>query len=83
LITSDSVGTPNAHIKLSDGLTGGLYKFQDYYSVFSGPSRHILLQPADVSGKDIKTVEENVKKLYKKPNELEVIKQNLVESFPF
>jgi hypothetical protein len=82
LIAADSVGTPNAHIKLSDGLTGGLYKFQDYYSVFSRPSRHVLLSPTDISGKDITAIEENVKKRYKKPDELKAIKQNLIESFP-
>jgi pyruvyltransferase len=83
LIVADSVGTPNAHLKLGDGLTGGLYKFQDYYSVFSGPSRHVLLRPANISGKDALITEERVKKLYKKPRDIDVIKQDLIKSFPF
>lgn len=83
LIVSDSVGTPNAHLKLSDDLTGGLYKFQDYYSVFTGPSRHVLLQPSDVSGKDAETIAQEVKRLYKKPMDLEKLKQGLIESFPY
>jgi hypothetical protein len=83
LIAADSMGTPNAHIKLSDGLTGGFYKFQDYYSVFAEPSRHILLRPADVTGKSAVIIEEKVKELYKKPLDIEVIKQDLIKSFPF
>lgn len=83
LIAADSVCTPNAHIKLSDGLVGGLYKFQDYYSVFAGPSRHILLRPADVTGKSAVTIVEKVKNRYKKPHDIETIKQDLIRSFPF
>lgn len=32
LIFADSYGVPNVHAKLSDRLTGGTYKFEDYYS---------------------------------------------------
>lgn len=32
LIFADSFGIPNVHIKFTDNLTGGDYKFQDYYS---------------------------------------------------
>ncbi|HEX5798196.1 MAG TPA: polysaccharide pyruvyl transferase family protein [Candidatus Saccharimonadales bacterium] len=83
LIAADSVGTPNAHLKLSDGLTGGLYKFKDYYSVFSGPSRYILLQPDDVLDKQAEAVAQNVERLYKKPNNLDSLKQDLIKSFPY
>jgi pyruvyltransferase len=31
LIASDSYGIPNCHLKLSDGLIGGDFKFRDYY----------------------------------------------------
>jgi len=34
LICADSMGIPNKHIILSDKVTGGEYKFRDYYSVF-------------------------------------------------
>jgi len=34
LIVSDSLGIPNKWIKISDNLTGGNYKFKDYYSVY-------------------------------------------------
>lgn len=32
LIFADSLSIPNAHIKISNNLTGGTYKFHDYYS---------------------------------------------------
>lgn len=83
LIVADSLGTPNAHIKLSDGLTGGIYKFQDYYSVFGGPSRHILLRPPEINKGNVNAISENVKKLYKKPTNLEALKQDLIKSFPY
>lgn len=82
LIVADSVGTPNAHLKLSDELTGGLYKFQDYYSTFSGHSRHILLKPINISGKNAIFIEGKVKKLYKRPTDLNKIKNDLIKSFP-
>jgi len=40
LIFSDALGVPNAHIRLSDRLTGGMYKFHDYYSAYSGEYRY-------------------------------------------
>ena len=35
LICADSLGVPNKHMVLSDKVTGGNYKFRDYYSVFT------------------------------------------------
>lgn len=83
LIVADGVGTPNAHLKLSDGLTGGLYKFKDYYSVFPGPSRHILLNSSHALGKSSEVIAQKVEQLYKKPHNLEALKQSLIKSFPF
>ena len=40
LIFSDALGVPNAHIPLGGKLTGGLYKFHDYYSAYPGESRY-------------------------------------------
>lgn len=34
LIAADALGIPNARIRISDRLTGGDYKFRDYYSAF-------------------------------------------------
>ena len=41
LIFADSYGVPNSHIYLSDRLTGGDYKFEDYYSATGRPYRFI------------------------------------------
>ncbi|MGP5610798.1 polysaccharide pyruvyl transferase family protein [Brachybacterium alimentarium] len=40
LIFSDALGVPNAHVRLGGNLTGGVYKFRDYYSAYPGPSRY-------------------------------------------
>ncbi|HYF96516.1 MAG TPA: polysaccharide pyruvyl transferase family protein [Patescibacteria group bacterium] len=82
LIVADSVGTPNAHLKLSDGLTGGLYKFNDYYSVFSDPSRYISLHPGDVLGKQPEIIVQNIEQLYRSPADIDSLKQDLIKSFP-
>jgi hypothetical protein len=34
LIAADSLGIPNAFARISNKLTGGIYKFEDYYSVY-------------------------------------------------
>jgi GT2 family glycosyltransferase len=34
LVAADALGIPNARIRVSDRLTGGDYKFRDYYSAF-------------------------------------------------
>lgn len=34
LIAADALGIPNARIRIADRITGGDYKFHDYYSVF-------------------------------------------------
>jgi pyruvyltransferase len=82
LIVADSVGTPNAHLKLSDKLTGGLYKFEDYYSVFNDSSGHLIIRSDDVAGKTASAIEDDVKQLYRAPSSLDSVKQGLVESFP-
>jgi hypothetical protein len=43
LIVSDSYGVPNCWLRLSDNLTGGDYKFRDYYSVFGVEPRSARL----------------------------------------
>src|SRR5699024_12553800 len=40
LFFSAALGVPFAHIRLSDRLTGGMYKFLDYYSAYSGEYRY-------------------------------------------
>jgi hypothetical protein len=55
LIAADALGIPNLRVRASDRLTGGDYKFHDYYSVFGVNPRPLSreefwnLSPADVA----------------------------------
>lgn len=78
LIFADSLGVPNAHIKLSNNLTGGLYKFYDYYSGINKP-----YHPADIHKifddaylKQLKKTHQPVPRLAKK-------QRTLIKAFPF
>lgn len=77
LIVSDSFSIPNYWIPFSDSLTGGDYKFQDYYSVFN--EKPNPLSPSDIYHLDVNTLMSS----YKPKDKLEHVQQNLVKSFPF
>lgn len=83
LIVSDSVGTPSIHLKLSDKLKGGSYKFEDYYSVYSRP-RYQKIALDDVNGKSTDDIVTTVRSLYIPVDEAELlaIKRRLIASFP-
>lgn len=77
LIFSDSFNIPNFHIKLSNRLTGGIYKFMDYYS---GTSRNYTCADLNSIFK-----EEYLNKLiesYEPIKDLNKLQKNLIESFP-
>lgn len=75
LIAADSLGVPNAWLKLSDAVRGGDFKFNDYYSVFglaATPltlSESLLRDPSAVAG------------AYLRPG-LADIQERLMRSFP-
>ena len=78
LIVADSLGIPNAHMKLSDNLTGGLYKFLDYYSVF-GFDWVPSFDPARIENTSaISAVVDE----YERPG-LETIIQGIKDAFPY
>ncbi len=52
LIAADSLGIPNIRAKVSDQITGGDYKFLDYYSVFN-------LSPRTLTREDLYALTEN------------------------
>ena len=52
LIAADSLGIPNAWMRLSDRLTGGDWKFRDYYSVFG-------VEPTALDLKDLRRLTED------------------------
>ncbi|MCK0507045.1 polysaccharide pyruvyl transferase family protein [Aromatoleum anaerobium] len=75
LIAADSLGVPNAWLKVSDALRGGDFKFRDYYSVFGIEPPQIglnanLLHDASV-----------IVDTYRRPG-IEMIKDGLLRSFP-
>ena len=75
LIAADSLGVPNAWLKLSDDVRGGDFKFRDYYSVFG-------ITPAPlVPGAELSRSLEHVRETYARPG-LEQIKAALLDSFP-
>lgn len=78
LVFADSYGIPNSWIYLSPGISGGCFKYHDYYSVFGIEEPAAL--PFGVSSKvsDILAQVEN----YSRPG-LEGIKDGLIQAWPF
>lgn len=77
LIFSDSFGVPNIHLKLSDNLTGGTYKFQDYYSV---TGRDYIA--ADISLIFDDEYLDNIIRNYLQIKNIRSIQRKLIKSFP-
>lgn len=80
LIVADSFGIPNRWCRCSDKLTGGNYKFKDYYSVFNLND----MEPLDLNNIEIKedfidNICNNYKIDYQKVKQ---IQKRLIESFP-
>lgn len=80
LIASDSLGIPNIRMKISEKITGGDYKFNDYYSVFD--VSHRCLKHSDImniTNNDIK----NIMNEYEiKQCKVRKIASDLIRSFP-
>ncbi|RKZ94962.1 MAG: hypothetical protein DRQ40_04730 [Gammaproteobacteria bacterium] len=76
LIVADSLGIPNAWVKLSDNLRGGNFKFQDYYSIFEMDAQSTIL---DIN--NILITAKSVADKYHRPN-IDEIKKQLYASFP-
>jgi pyruvyltransferase len=75
LIAADSLGVPNAWLKLSDELRGGDFKFRDYYSVFG-----IEPVPTEPSAALIGRLGE-IAAAYARPG-IDRVKAELVRCFP-
>lgn len=77
LIFADSFNIPNIHIKLSNNVAGGIYKFEDYYSGTGRPYR---------SADKTKIFDSNyltrLQKSYQSVVGLRKIQKELVRSFP-
>lgn len=80
LIVSDSFGTPNLHILLSENLKGGLYKFYDYYSAFS--TDRYQQQRIDTLPENADAIASLIKDAYVIPSDLAAVQQRIIKSFP-
>ncbi len=78
LIFADSYGIPNNRMRLSDKLTGGEYKFNDYYE---STGRKLIEVSPSILGKEdeIRRVMES----YVPISNLDGIQKQLIERFPF
>ncbi|MCL4758101.1 MAG: polysaccharide pyruvyl transferase family protein [Rhodocyclaceae bacterium] len=75
LIAADSLGVPNAWLRLSGALRGGAFKFRDYYSAFG-----LDAVPRTLSEALLRDPEAAIGE-YRRPG-LARIQERLVESFP-
>jgi pyruvyltransferase len=81
LIAADSYGIPNIWLRISDNLTGGDYKFVDYYSVYSLSPRHVGLSDAlNLTTKDIMRI---IDEYPIKSTMVRNIQENLLASCPW
>jgi len=78
LVFADSFGVPNFHLKLSDALTGGDYKFTDYYSA-SGRD----YTQADISQIFDDAYLQTLRRNWVPFKSLPAIQRGLVRAFPF
>lgn len=76
LIAADSLGIPNAWMKLSDRVRGDDFKFRDYYSVFDMDPN-----PVDFTIDSVQQIAESVANDYRRVGIAE-IKKRLMEAFP-
>ncbi len=83
LIAADSVGVPNAHLKISNKLLGGSYKFRDYYSAFDGPHRYQPIAPGTVINNDLRAIIDAISAHYVPPTNLDGLKHGLLRVFPY
>jgi hypothetical protein len=78
LIFADSYGVPNVHIQVSDNVTGGEFKFRDYYSSTDRP--YWKAEPDRLTDASYL---ETLQSLYQPVRDLKRIQRDLVRTFPF
>lgn len=77
LIVADSFSVPNYWTPLSNKLTGGNYKFNDYYSAFGGTANP--LQVKSVTSLDVDSLISH----YRPPSNLDQVQKSLIQAFPY
>lgn len=81
LIAADSLNIPNMRIKISDKITGGDYKFQDYYSVFDIKTpKYVDIRERRLKENDLSDIESSY---HIGAGIVEKIKNDMYKAFPF
>ncbi len=80
LIAADSLNIPNQWIRFSDKLTGGNFKFNDYYSVFDITPVAWNIRSEAITLENILSIPESYSIT---PNQVKRIQDALIEAFPF
>lgn len=80
LIFSDALGVPNAHVRFSDKLKGGVYKFHDYYSAFAGEGRYREYVEPEGGPGSVGTVVDAVMGFYAEPVGMHDLQEGLVRA---
>ena len=81
LIAADSLGIPNIRMVVSDKITGGDYKYNDYYSAFGLKQHNVInLSEQTFTDKDVANIALNYNI---KQEQVDKICKNLIEKFPF
>lgn len=82
LVVADSLSIPNVHARLTNKLIGGSYKFKDYYSAYSDPSRYQPWGRDRLRTRSISYIASLIEEQYVVPNDIDDIKDSLIRSFP-
>ena len=80
LIAADSFGIPNRQIILSDKIVGGLFKYNDYYSVFNKTAKPLTFSDLLNYSVTAETIRESYDISFSQVQELQA---QLIETFPF
>jgi len=81
LIAADSLGVPNIRMVISDKISGGSFKFEDYYSAFKLDSHETIdLTRRTFSDEDLPVITGNYKI---KPEQVSQLQDALLAAFPY
>lgn len=81
LIAADSFGIPNVRMVISDKITGGDYKYNDYYSAFGLKEHRVVnLTKQIFTDEDVSDIANNYKITHE---QVEKICKDLLEQFPY
>lgn len=79
LIVADSLGIPNQWLVASESITGGRYKFDDYYSAYDLNCEPFDLRTNEFTENDLQVV---IKNYRINPEQVQKLQNGLIASFP-